>query len=155
MFDSFFFFFFQAEDGIRDVAVTGVQTCALPIFEPALLTLLGLEPPPAGGRDVLFAAWRIFFEHVAERGTTVLLFEDLQWADSGLLEFIDHLIEWSKGAPIIVVTLARPELFDRRPDWGVGVRQFSAIALEPLPEPAMRQLLAGLVPALPESAVDA
>ena len=123
--------------------------------EPALLTLLGLEPPPAGGRDVLFAAWRIFFEHVAERGTTVLLFEDLQWADSGLLEFIDHLIEWSKGVPIIVVTLARPELFDRRPDWGVGVRQFSAIALEPLPEPAMRLLLAGLVPDLPETAIRA
>src|SRR2546422_11731175 len=83
MFDSFFFFFFQAEDGIRDVAVTGVQTCALPIFEPALLTLLGLEPPPAGGRDVLFAAWRVFFEHVAGRGTTGLLFEDLQRTGEG------------------------------------------------------------------------
>jgi class 3 adenylate cyclase/tetratricopeptide (TPR) repeat protein len=123
--------------------------------EPALLTLLGLEPPPAGGRDVLFAAWRIFFEHIAAQGTTVLLFEDLQWADSGLLAFIDHLIEWSRGAPILVVTLARPELFDRRPDWGVGVRQFTAIALEPLPEPAMRDLLAGLVPDMPESAFKA
>jgi len=123
--------------------------------EPALLTLLGLEPSPAGGRDLLFAAWRIFFEHVAAQGTTVLLFEDLQWADSGLLAFLDHLIEWSRGAPIIVVTLARPELFDRRPDWGVGVRHFTAIALEPLSEPAMRELLGGLVPDLPESAVRA
>ena len=83
-------------------------------------TLLGLEPAPAGGRDVLFAAWRIFFERIAERGTTVLLFEDLQWADSGLLDFIEHLLEWSKGVPLLVVTLARPELFDRRPDWGAG-----------------------------------
>ena len=67
--------------------------------EPALLTLLGLEPPPPGGRDVLFAAWRIFFERIAARGTTILLFEDLQWADSGLLDFIDHLVEWSRGVP--------------------------------------------------------
>ena len=123
--------------------------------EPALLTLLGLEPAPAGGRDVLFAAWRIFFERIAARGTTVLLFEDLQWADTGLLDFIDHLLEWSKGVPILIVTLARPELFDRRPDWGAGSRNFSAMALEPLPDPAMRAMLAGFVPGLPEAAVAA
>ena len=74
--------------------------------EPALLTLLGLEPPPAGGRDVLFAAWRIFFEGIANRGTTVLMFEDIQWADPGLLDFIDHVLEWSRGFPILVIALA-------------------------------------------------
>jgi len=123
--------------------------------EPALLTLLGLEPAPAGGRDVLFAAWRIFFERVAARGTTILLFEDLQWADGGLLDFIASLIEWSKGVPLLVVTLARPELFDRRPDWGAGTRNFTSISLEPLGEPAMRELLAGFVPGLPAAAVSA
>jgi class 3 adenylate cyclase/tetratricopeptide (TPR) repeat protein len=123
--------------------------------EPALLTLLGLEPAPAGGRDVLFAAWRIFFERIAAKGSTVLLFEDLQWADSGLLEFIDHVLEWSKGVPILIVTLARPELFERQPGWGAGARNFTAITLEPLPGPAMRQLLAGFVPGLPEPAVEA
>ncbi len=123
--------------------------------EPALLTLLGLEPAPPGGRDVLFAAWRIFFERIAARGTTVLVFEDLHWADTGLLDFVDHLLEWSKGVPILVVTLARPELFDRRPDWGVGTRNFSGVALEPLPEAEMRALIAGLVPGLPERAVRA
>ncbi|MFI5225121.1 MAG: ATP-binding protein [Candidatus Limnocylindrales bacterium] len=122
--------------------------------EPALLTLLGLEPAPAGGRDVLFAAWRIFFERIALRGTVVLLFEDLQWADSGLLDFIDHVMDWSKGVPILVVTLARPELFDRRPDWGVARRSYTAVALEPLPEDAMRDLLAGFVPGLSKAAVD-
>jgi class 3 adenylate cyclase/tetratricopeptide (TPR) repeat protein len=123
--------------------------------EPALLTLLGLEPGPAGGRDVLFAAWRIFFERIALKGTTILLFEDLQWADSGLLDFIDYLLEWSKGVPLLVVTLARPELFDRRPEWGAARRNFTAVALEPLSEPAMRELLAGFVPGLPETAVRA
>jgi class 3 adenylate cyclase/tetratricopeptide (TPR) repeat protein len=121
--------------------------------EPAVLTLLGLEPPPAGGRDVLFAAWRILFERVASRGTTVLLFEDLHWADSGQLDFIDHLVSNSKGVPILVVTLARPELFDRRPDWGMGFRNLTTMTLEPLSDAAMRELLDGLAPGLPEALV--
>ncbi len=123
--------------------------------EPALLTLLGLAPAPAGGRDVLFAAWRIFFERIAERGTTVLLFEDLQWADAGLLDFIEGLLEWSRNVPLIVVTLARPELLDRRPDWGSGTRSLTRLALEPLNDEAMRLLLAGFVPGLPDPAVKA
>ena len=122
-------------------------------IEPALLALLGLEPSPPGGRDVLFGAWRMFFERIAQRGTTVLVFEDFHWADTGLIDFIDHLLEWARGVPIMVVTLARPELFDRRPDWGAGKRTFSAMALEPLPEAAMRALLTGLVPELPEPAI--
>ena len=122
---------------------------------PALLTLLGLEPAPAGGRDVLFAAWRIFFERIAERGTTILLFEDLQWADSGLLDFIEQLLAWSRSSPILVVTLARPELFDRRPGWGAAARSLTTLALEPLSAEAMRALLDGFVPGLPETAVAA
>ncbi len=123
--------------------------------KPALLTLLGLDPAPAGGRDVLFAAWRIFFERVAERGTTVLLFEDLQWADSGLLDFVEYLLEWSRTSPILVVALARPELFERRPDWGADVRNLTRLALEPLTNEAMRELLDGFVPGLPKHAIDA
>ena len=122
--------------------------------EPALLTLLGLEPAPSGGRDVLFAAWRIFFERIAEGGTTVLLFEDLQWADTGLLDFIDHVLEWSRGVPLLVVTLARPELFDRRAGWGAQVRNLTKLDLEPLGVEAMRALLNAFVPGLPAAAVD-
>jgi len=124
-------------------------------IESSLLVLLGLEPDHSVGRELLFAAWRRFFECVSVRGTTVLVFEDLQWADTALMDFIDHLLDWSKGAPILVVTLARPELYDRRPDWGAGRRTFTAIALEPLGDESMRELLAGLVPDLPDSAVRA
>ena len=122
-------------------------------IEPALLALLGVGDAPAGGRDELFRAWRTFFERLASTGTVMLLFEDLQWADAGLLDFIDHLLEWSRGVPILIITLARPELLDRRPDWGAGRRNFLALGLEPLTESAMRELLAGLVPGLPAPTV--
>ena len=85
----------------------------------------------------------------------VLVFEDFHYADSGLIDFVDHLLEWSRAYPIYVVTLARPELLERRTDWGAGKRNFTSLYLEPLPEAAMRELLAGLVPGLPETAVKA
>ena len=121
--------------------------------EPALLALLGYGDAGGGGRDALFPAWRTFFESISERGTTALIFEDLQWADTGLLDFIDHLLDWSRSRPILVVTLARPELFDKRPDWGAGRRAFTSLALDPLTEDAMRQLLEGVVPGLPSGAL--
>ncbi|MFN8623051.1 MAG: adenylate/guanylate cyclase domain-containing protein [Chloroflexota bacterium] len=121
-------------------------------IETALLALLGVGQAPGGG-DALFPAWRTFFDRMAQQDPVVMVFEDLHWADLGTMDFIDHLLEWSKHLPYFVVTLARPELMDRRPDWGAGKRSFTSLPLEPLPEPAMRQLLAGLVPGLPESAV--
>ena len=121
----------------------------------ALLALLGIEESPPGGRDALFPAWRTLFERIAERSTTALVFEDLQWADSGLLDFIDHLLDWSRGLPIMVVTLARPELFDRRPDWGANRRQLTALALEPLTDAAVGEMLNAMVPGLPDDAVAA
>jgi class 3 adenylate cyclase len=123
-------------------------------IEPAMLSLLGLEE---SGTDTqqLFGAWRTFFERMAAEGPVVLMFEDLHWADSGLLDFIDYLLEWSRSQPIFILTMARPELIERRPTWGAGKRQFTSVYLEPLSEPAIRELLAGLVPGLPESAARA
>jgi len=122
-------------------------------IEAALLALLGVGEPPAGGQDQLFSAWRTFFERIAADAPVVMVFEDLQWADSGLLAFVDHLVEWSRGVPIYVVALARPELLEARPDWGAGKRNFTSLSLEPLTPEAMRELLAGLVPGLPGDAV--
>ncbi len=121
-------------------------------IEPKLLGLLGLEEVRTLEREELFAAWRTFFERVSERGTTVLVFEDIHWADQGLLDFIDHLAEWSVGHPILIVTLARPEFLERHGDWGAGRRDFISLALDPLPDGAMGDLLAGLVPGLPDGA---
>ena len=126
-----------------------------PWIEGALLVLLGVGEAPRGGREELFAAWRAFFERIADQGTVTMVFEDFHYADSGLIDFVDHLLEWSRNVPIYVVTLARPELVERRPDWGAGKRKFTSLYLEPLSEPAMRELLAGLVPGLPAPAVKA
>ena len=118
--------------------------------EPRLAQLLGLEERPAGDREELFAAWRLFFERLAETYPTVMVFEDMQWADASLLDFIEYLLEWSRSYPLYVITLARPELIERRPTWGAGRRNFTSIYLEPLSERAMQELLSGLVPGLPE-----
>jgi class 3 adenylate cyclase/tetratricopeptide (TPR) repeat protein len=118
--------------------------------EPSLAHLLGLEEHEARDRQALFAAWRLFFERLAEVYPTVLMFEDMQWADSSLLDFIEYLLEWSRDHPLYVITLARPELLERRPTWGAGHRNFTSLHLEPLSAEAMEELLAGLVPGLRE-----
>ncbi|MEP6808479.1 MAG: AAA family ATPase, partial [Chloroflexota bacterium] len=124
-------------------------------IEPHLLHLLGFEEATAssGERETLFAAWRTFFERIAEQGTVVLVFEDLQWADGGLLDFIDHLLDWSRDRPLYLISLARPELLDRRQDWGAGRRNFTSLVLEPLSDETMRDLLHGLVPGLGDALV--
>jgi class 3 adenylate cyclase len=122
-------------------------------IEPALLSLLGVES--GAGSQQLFGAWRTFFERLAASSPVVMIFEDLHHADSGLLDFIDHMLEWTRTVPIFIVTLARPELLEHRPDWGAGKRSFTSIHLEPLLAADMRELLAGLVPGLPVAARDA
>jgi len=119
--------------------------------EPRLAQLLGAADAGAGERQELFAAWRLFFERLADTYPVVLVFEDLQWADASLLDFIEYLLEWSRNQRVNVITLARPELLEKRPTWGAGQRSFTSIYLEPLPEQAMRELLGGLVPGLPDA----
>jgi predicted ATPase len=118
--------------------------------EPRLAHLLGLEEAAVGDRQDLFAAWRLFFERLADVYPTVLAFEDMHWADTSLLDFVEYLLEWSRDFPLYVITLARPELQERRPGWGAGQRNFSSLYLEPLSQRAMEELLEGLVPGLPE-----
>ncbi len=116
---------------------------------PHLEHLLGLAEAPSSNRDEIFSAWRRFFERIAERGSTVLIFEDLQWADAGLIDFVESMLEWSKSCSLLIVTLARPELMDRRPSWGAGLRNFTSLHLEPLSATSMSELLNGFVRGLP------
>jgi len=119
-------------------------------IEPRLAHLLGLVDAPSNDREELFSAWRTFIERIAAKGLTVLVFEDLQWADAGLIDFVESILEWSKSFPILIVTLSRPELIERRASWGAGLRNFTSLHLEPLSSDAMRDMLNGFVYGLPD-----
>jgi class 3 adenylate cyclase/tetratricopeptide (TPR) repeat protein len=118
--------------------------------EPRLAHLLGVDQRSTHERDDLFAAWRLFFERLAERSPVVLVFEDMQWADASLLDFVEYLLEWSRSHPIFALVLARPDLTERHPDFGKGLRNATTLSLEPLAGDAMEALL-GFAPGLPES----
>ncbi len=124
--------------------------------EPRLQHLLGLTERTAPDREDLFSALRLFFERMAEQGPVLLLLEDLQWADTALIEFVDYLLEWSRNFPIFVITLARPDLAERHPSWGASTRSFTSLFLESfaprglaavsgLSEEELQPLLASLV----------
>ncbi len=119
---------------------------------PRLGQLLGVDYGEAGpvlAREELFAGWRLFFERLAATGPVVMVVEDLQHADAGLLDFLEHLLDWARDVPIFVLSLARPELEVRRAGWGTGRRNSTALTLDPLDDPAMDALLDGLVPGMP------
>jgi predicted ATPase/class 3 adenylate cyclase len=117
--------------------------------EPRLAQLLGLEARHAGDQENLFSAWRIFFERLADGSPTLLVFEDLHWADASLLDFIEYLLDWGRDRPIFIMTLARPELLERRPNWGAARRAFTSIFLEPLTGAGIDTLLEGTGGGLP------
>jgi class 3 adenylate cyclase/tetratricopeptide (TPR) repeat protein len=112
------------------------------LVEPRLAHLLRLEERADADRADLFSGWRLFFERLSQENPVVLAFEDLQWADSGLLDFIDYLLEWSAEYPIFVLCLGRPELLSRRPAW-------QTLSLDPLEREQVANLLEGLAPGLP------
>jgi hypothetical protein len=89
-------------------------------LEGPLLHLLGIGDSQAHERGQLFVAWRTFFERIADVAPVIMVFEDLQWADDGMLDFVEELVTWSRGRSIYIITLARPELLDRRSHLGRG-----------------------------------
>jgi class 3 adenylate cyclase len=105
----------------------------------------GEEEQRTDRRDEAFTAWRRFFEGMAEYRPLVLVFEDLHWADDDLLDFVDHLVEWASGVPILIVGTARPELLERRPAWGGGKLNATSLSLAPLSEAHTSRLLASLL----------
>jgi class 3 adenylate cyclase len=98
----------------------------------------------AGSQEESFAAWRRFLEALAEQRPLVLVFEDLQWADDGLLDFVEHLAEWVQDVPLLIVCTARPELLERRPAWGGGKVNAATLSLPPLSADETARLLSAL-----------
>ena len=108
-----------------------------------LAPLVGLGDHP-GERDEVFTAWRGFLEAIATPQPLVVVLEDLQWADDGMLDFVEQLPKHSAGVPMAVVCTARPELLDKRPEWEAGSARSTSRALPPLTDGEMAQL-AGLL----------
>jgi class 3 adenylate cyclase len=117
-------------------------------LRPRLAVLLGEASGATFVREDLFAAWTAFLEHLGENGTVVLVIDDAQHADDGLLDFLDHLLATARTA-VFVLALSRPELLDRRQE--LGGRRATVVRLEPLDDAAMGELVDGLVAGLPES----
>ena len=109
--------------------------------ESHLRALVGLAQEAPSGREERFAAWRRLLEAIAADQPLTLVFEDLHWADEGLLEFVDYLVAWASG-PLLVLCTARPELVERYPGWARAYAGATTISLGPLEERATIELVA-------------
>ncbi len=116
-------------------------------FRQRLLPLLGIEAASPAEREELFTAWRRFLERIAEERPTVLVFEDLHWADEAMLAFLEHLAGVVEGIPLLLVGTARPELFERYPDYGSRLRNTNTINLAPLAQEETARLVSALLDA--------
>jgi class 3 adenylate cyclase/predicted ATPase len=151
----------EAWGKLRGYAVELFGTKGEPMREEAerrtalIARLIGLEVPadlvpvaedPERLRESFFSALRAGIEAMAGRRPLVLAFEDIHWADDGMLDAIEHLAQWVR-APLLLVCLARDELLDRRPSWGGGRGSATQLVLEPLTASETEELVAALLPA--------
>ncbi|HSM38817.1 MAG TPA: AAA family ATPase, partial [Candidatus Limnocylindrales bacterium] len=117
----------------------------MPWLRARLLPLLGIDPGISAPREESFAAWRRFLESIAEDGPAVLVFEDIHWADESMLAFLEYFADWAQGIPLLVVCTARPELYERHPTWGSGLRNAATIRLSPLSDADTVRLVSTLL----------
>ncbi len=106
---------------------------------------VGLGGTGAGSGDETSWAVRKLFETLARRRPLVVVFDDVQWAEPTFIELLDDLAELSRGAPILLLCMARPELFDSHPEWGGGKLNAASMLLEPLDDADCRKLIANLL----------
>ena len=99
----------------------------------------------AGTGEATSWAVRKLFEALAQRRPLVIVLDDLQWAEPTFLDLVDYLAELSRGAPILLLCMARPELLESRPGWGTGTLNASSLPLEPLDDGDCRTLIANLI----------
>jgi class 3 adenylate cyclase len=110
-----------------------------------LAATIGASDTDVLDRPALFAAWRAALELAASRQPLVLLIEDLHWSSDSLLDLIEFILQPRAEAPMLMLALTRPELLERRPTWGGGRRNHVSLALEPLDEGSIEQLVENLL----------
>ena len=116
----------------------------------AAIAVLLAESDDSASPDELAWAVRKLLEQEAASGSLVCVFDDIQWAEPGLLDLIEHVADYSRDAPIMLVCIARPELLDRRPGWAGGKLNTTTILLEPLTPDQTDALIEGLAMVEPE-----
>ena len=129
--------FLEHVDGMADVArgralSYGEGITYWPLVE--ILIQLGVQPSEAirsSPAETLLATRALLERRAAER-PLVLVFDDLHWAEGPMLDLVEHVADWSRDAPILLLCIARPELLDVRPGWGGGKLNSTSILLEPL-----------------------
>jgi class 3 adenylate cyclase len=95
-----------------------------------------------GDRQTLFFSARRLIEALAQERPTVLIFEDIHWADAGMLDLLEVLASRVRDVPLLLLALARPDLLERRQSWGGGLPGFTALPVEPLSEEHAKELAA-------------
>jgi predicted ATPase len=125
---------------LRDVGVENVDRDAR-----LLAATIGVGGSESVDKDLLFAAWRSALEATARRKPLVIVFEDLHWSSESLLDLAEFVMQPRGEAAVLMIVLARPELLDRRPNWGGGRLNHLAIALEPLNNTAIADLVRHLL----------
>jgi predicted ATPase/class 3 adenylate cyclase len=123
------------DDDPLDVAIEKLREfCEDEVVADLLGLASGVLEAVQAERSQQEIAWagREWAQRLAQEQPLVLVFEDIHWAEEPLLELIEHLVTWVREAPLLVITLARPELLDIRPGWGGGRVRATSIELEPL-----------------------
>ena len=115
--------------------------------EPAAARVRELLRPagePVAPEEALWAVRKVL-EALARRRPLVLVVDDLQWAEPTFIDLVEHVAEWTRDAPLLLLNMARPELLEARPGWGRGKLKATTVLLEPLPETDARSLMGHLV----------
>jgi class 3 adenylate cyclase/tetratricopeptide (TPR) repeat protein len=99
----------------------------------------------SGTAEETFWAVRRLFETLARERPLVVVFEDIHWAEPTFLDLIDHIADWSRDAPLLILCLARPELLESRPNWGGGKHNAASLMLEALTDDEADVLIDHLV----------
>jgi len=134
----------HGEDPLASIPATLAGEENAEAIASRLAAALGLADRPGAGEETFWAARKLFEAHARER-PLVVVFDDVQWGEPTFLDFIDHVTDWTRDAPILLVCLARPELLDIRPAWSGGKFNATSVLLESLSEDESEQLIGNLL----------
>jgi class 3 adenylate cyclase len=147
----------EAEAACRklDRAVAGLLDDEANETSAHIAMLIGIGREGAvGDRQTLFFSARRLVEALAKEQPTVLVFEDIHWADAGMLDLLEVLASRLHDVPLLLLALTRPDLLERRPTWGGGMPGYTALPVEPLGEEHAKELAAQVLRQMQKSSLE-